>query len=202
MKNNINKLVAFAIGLSVMSVSIIPAFAEAVNQSTNANAAVNQSLDEIPNQSINNYTYGKSSVSQKSLLTLKGAIDSAVSTSETLALDDKKITYQDKMNDLNEEKDDASNTDDDKKDFDKDTNDNTLDALKQQKDFDTDKLVQQITIAYNNIVTSQMKIDKASKVIDINTKELNDAKLKENLSIYTSIDVKSTELQIQNLQNQ
>ena len=41
----------------------------------------------------------------------------------------------------------------------------TLNQPKQQRDFDEDKLIQKTTIAYNDIVTSQMKIDKATKTL-------------------------------------
>ena len=54
---------------------------------------------------------------------------------------------------------------DDKKDFNEDTRDIKLKQRKQQRDFDEDKLIQKITTAYNDIVTSQMKIDKAEKDI-------------------------------------
>ena len=40
------------------------------------------------------------------VLTLDDAIKSAISISDTLTLDEKKIAYQDKTNDLNEEQDD------------------------------------------------------------------------------------------------
>ena len=94
------------------------------------------------------------------------------------------------------------NINDDKKDLDKDTRDITLKQLKQQRDFDEDKLIQKTTTAYNNIVTSQMKIDKAAKLLELKNKELSDTKLKKDLGLITSIDLSGTELQIQNLQNQ
>lgn len=47
-----------------------------------------------------------------------------------------------------------------------------------------------------------MKIDKAAKVLEVKKKELSNANLKKNLGLMTSTDLRSTELQIQNLQNQ
>lgn len=185
MRKNINNLVAFAIGISVISGSVIPAFAADTIQNTTT------------------ITNVQTQASTKSVLTLNDAIKAAISNSDTLKLDDKKISYQDKINDVNEEINDANDKiNDDKKDLDEDTADVTLKQLKQQRDFNEDKLIQKTTTAYNNIVTSQMKIDKAAKLLEIKNKELSDAKLKKSLGLMTSIDLSGTELQIQSLQNQ
>ena len=45
-----------------------------------------------------------------------------------------------------------------------------------------------------------MKIDKAAKELEIKNKEIGDSKLKESLGMVTSTDLKSTELEIENLQ--
>jgi hypothetical protein len=184
MRKNINKLIAIAIGVSVMSGSIIPALAADATQQTTS-AATNVQM-----------------VNGKPLLTLDDAIKAAISNSDTLALDEKKISYQDKINDTNEKVDDASESiSDDKKDLDEDTRDITINQLKQQREFDEDKLIQKTTAAYNDIVTRQLKIDEAAKNIEIKTKNFNDATLKKNLGILTSTDLTSTQLQIENLQN-
>lgn len=185
MRKNINKLVAFAIGISVVSGNVIPAFAADTIQNTTT------------------ITNVQTQANAKSVLTLNDAIKAAISNSDTLKLDDKKISYQDKINDINEEINDANDKiNDDKKDLDEDTSDITLKQLKQQRDFDEDKLIQKTTTAYNNIVTSQMKIDKAAKLLEIKNKQLSDAKLKKSLGLMTSIDLSGTELEIQSLQNQ
>jgi hypothetical protein len=185
MRKNINKLVAFAIGISVMSGSIVPAFAADNTQQTTSTATVS-------GQTVNG----------KPLLTLDDAIKAAISSSDTLAFDEKKISYQDKINDVNEELDDFNNVNGDQEDFNKDTRDVTLDQLKQKRDFDEDKLIQKTTKAYNDIVTSQMKIDKATKALEVQNKLLNDANLKNRLGLMTTIDLTSTQLQIESLQNQ
>lgn len=193
MRKNINKLVAVAIGISVVSGGFVQAFADDANQSTNVTV----------NQSSNNYIYVQSGAAQKPLFTLQNAIDAAISNSATLELDDKTISYQYKFNDLNEDIDDANNNiDDDKKDLDQDTSKNKLNQLKQQKDFDKDKLIQKTTTAYNNIVTSQMKINKAAKLIALKNKEISDGKLKQSLGLLTAVDLSNIELQLQNLQKQ
>ena len=189
MRNNIYKLVAFAIGISVMSGSIVPAFAaDTTTQNTSTTTSV------------------QSQTMGKPILTLDDAIKTAISNSETLALDEQKISYQDKINNVNEKLDDFSvdsNTiSDENKKLDSDTADITLNQLKQQRDFDEDKLIQKTTKAYNDIVTSQMKIDKATKNLEIKNKELSDTKLKNSLGVLTSTDLTATQIQIETLQNQ
>ena len=96
MRRNVNKIVALAIGISVISGNIMPVFAAETTQST--------SIDNIQTQT-----------NQKSVITLDDAIKSAISISDTLILDGNKITYQDKTNDINEALDDFNNVSDDKK---------------------------------------------------------------------------------------
>ncbi|WP_026886048.1 TolC family protein [Clostridium beijerinckii] len=187
MRKNINKIIAFAIGISVMSGGIVPALAADSTQQT----AVSTST-----------TTNSQIVNGKPLITLDEAIKSAISISNTLAFDEQKISYQDKINDLNEKIDDNNGkTNSDKKDLDSDTADTTLKQVKQQRDFDEDKLIQKTTTAYNGIVTSQMKIDKATKDLEVKTKQLNDANLKKGLGIITATDLTNTQLQIESLQN-
>ena len=76
MRKNINKLVAFAIGVSVMSGSIIPAFAA-----------------DTTTQNTSTITSVQAQTNGKPVLTLDDAIKAAISNSETLALDEKKISY-------------------------------------------------------------------------------------------------------------
>jgi len=185
MRKNINKIVAFAIGVSVMSGSVMPVFAADTTQITQTTQSTNI----------------RTQTNQKTVLTLDDAIKSATSISDTLTLDEQKITYQDKTNDITKKQDDFNNVNDDKENYDNDTADNSLNKLKQQRDFDEDILIHKVTAKYNDIVTSQMKIDKAAKELEIKNKGLDDAKLKEGLGITISIDLKSTELEIENLQN-
>lgn len=182
MRKNLNKIVAFAIGISVVSGSFMPVFA--------ADNAVQ--IDTMINS-----LYSKN---QKLLLTLDDAIKGAVSASETIQMDTKKITYQDNVNDVNEDLDDYNNVSGDEEDFNEDTRDVTVDKLRQKRDFDEDILVQKVTKAYNEIVTSQLRIEKAAKELEINNKELSDAKFKESLGMITPTNLKSTELEIEDLQ--
>ncbi|AGF58484.1 hypothetical protein B0P06_003201 [Clostridium saccharoperbutylacetonicum] len=182
MRKNINKLVAFAIGISIMSGSIMPVFAA-----------------DTTKQDSNTVT-STQTISGKPLFTLDEAIKVAISNSDTLAIDDKKVSYQDKVNDVNERIDDATSVSGDKEDYNKDTRDNSLNQAEQKREFDEDAVIQKTTTAYNNIVTSQMKIDKAAKDLEVRTKQLNDLQLKKNLGIVTEVDLQNSQLNIQNLQ--
>jgi outer membrane protein TolC len=182
MRKNINKIVALAIGISVMSGSIMPVFAADITQST--------STTNIQTQT-----------NPKSVLTLDDAIKSAISISDTLTLDEMKISYQDKTNDITKKQDDFNNVVDDKESYDNDTADNSLNKLKQQRDFDEDILIHKVTTKYNDIVTSQMKIDEATKELEIKNNDLENSKFKASLGMTIDVDLKSSELDIQNLQN-
>jgi len=182
MKKKVNKIVAIAIGINIISGSIIPVFA--------ADAAQSISTNNIQTQ-----------MNQKSVLTLDESIKSSISISDTLALDEKKIAYQDKTNDITEKQDDFNNVSGDKKDYNDDSADISLAKLKQQRDFDEDLLIQKVTSKYNDIVTNQMKIQEAAKQLTIKNKKLDDAKFKNSLGMTTEIDLKAAELEIVNLQN-
>lgn len=189
MRRNISKLVAFAIGISVIGGSTVPAFAA-----------------ETTENNTTTITNVQAQTNGKILFTLEDAIKAAISNSDTLVLDEKKITYQDKINDTNEDLDDYNEDNeaitDDKKDLNEDTRDNTLKQLEQTRDFDQDILIQKTTTAYNGIVTSQKQIDQASKELEVKNKELNDANLKNNLGIITTTDLTTIKLDIEKLQNQ
>lgn len=187
MRRNINKIIAFAIGVSVMSGSVIPVFA-ADSTSTTATASSTAGTTTTAN-------------AQSNVLTLDDAIKSTISMSNTLALDEQKIAYQDKENDITKKADDFSNVNDNKQKYDDNTADTTLDQLKQQRDFDEDSLTQKVTDQYNNIVTSQMKIDMSTKQLAVDQQNLQHAKLQESLGISTSIDTQSKALAIQKEQN-
>jgi len=188
---NLNKIVAFFIAVSVISGNIVPALASDITQNTNI-------ITNLKNQE-----------SKKPVLTLDDAIKSAISNSEILELDEKKISYKDKINDLNEKIDDNPQLvgtaeieiPDEKKDLNENTREVNLKQAKQQRDFDEDKLIQKTTTTYNNIVTSQMKIDKAKKDIELKTKELSITKLKNDIGSATSIDLNANELKVQDLKD-
>lgn len=195
MRKNINRLVAFAIGISVMSGAAIPVFAaDATTTSTNTSTTT-ATVAQNNSASVQVQTV-------KPVLTLDDAITAAISNDDKLAYDEKAISYQNKINDGKESLDDAMSVGGDTEDFNEDTRDNKLKQLKQQRDFDEDIVIQKTTKAYNDLVTRQMKIDKMTGLLEVRNKELNNAKLKKNLGLVTSVELGDTELQIKSLQNQ
>ena len=192
MRKNIKKIIAFAIGISIMSGSIMPVFAADTTQSSTVQNASNANVET------NNI---QTNTNPKAVLTLDESIKSAISTSDTLAYDEMNISYQDKTNDIKEEQDDFKNVSDDVEDFHNDTADINLKKAKQTRDFDEDKLIKTVTDKYNVIVTNQMKINKAAKELESKNKDLEDDKLRESLGMKRLIDVKSTLLEREKLQN-
>jgi len=192
LKRNLNKIVAFAIGISIINGSIVSTFAADNTQNT----------DIIANMKIQ--------TDQKGVLTLDDAIKSAISISEILALDEKKISYTDKINDVNKTIDDNPQLvgkaeiemSDNRKDLNEDTRDIKLKQCKQQRDFDEDKLIQKVTNSYNDIVTSQMKIEKAKKDIELKNKDLSVIKVKNYVGSTISVDVDANTVSLEDLQNQ
>lgn len=190
MRRNINKIVAFAIGISIMSGSVMPVFAADTVQNTST------ATTNVQNNNIQTQT------NQKAVLTLDDAIKSAISISDPLKFDDKKISYQDKTNDLKEKQDEFNDVSGDQEDFNDDIRDINLKNLKQKRDFDEDSLRKKVTDKYNEIVTSQINISKSAKELEVKNKGLEDDKSRESLGMRRLIDVKSTELEIQKLQNE
>lgn len=191
MKKRLNKIVAFAIGISFMSVSVVPAFGDNITQNANNVSSV------------------QTKANQKPVLTLAEAIKAAINISDVLEFDEKKINYMDKINDINEKIDDNPQLigkaeiemPDSRKDFNKDTRDIKLKQSKEQKDFDEDKLIQKVTNIYNNIVTSQMKIEEEKRQIELKTKELSIGKVKKDSGVITELDLNGDELKIEDLKD-
>ncbi|EKQ51570.1 MULTISPECIES: TolC family protein [unclassified Clostridium] len=193
MKKSLSKIIAIAIWISIISGGIVPVFAAETIQSQNANNSVNTQIQG----------------NVKPILTLDESIKAAIDNSEILELDEKKITDTDKTNDVNEKIDDnpqlVGKTEipmpDDRKDLNEDIREINLKQVKQQKEFDEDKLTQKVTTAYNSIVTSQMGIEKAKKDIELKTKELNIAKVKKDDGMITETDLNANELRIEDLKD-
>lgn len=191
MKKVLRKIISITIGTSLISGSIAPAFASDTGRNND------------------NITNVQTQTTAKPLLTLDQAIKSAISSSEILALDEKKISYTDKINDLNEKIDDNPQlvgkaeiaVPDNKKDLDKDTHDVQLKQCKQQRDFDQDKITQKVTTVYNDMVTDQIKIDKLEKDINLKNIDLNIKKVENDEGITTPIDVESNSISLEDLQD-
>lgn len=174
-----------------MGGSLMPVFA--VDTTQEADASINTQIQ----------------TGASTMLTIDDAIKSAISTSETLELDDKKISYMDKTNDVNEQIDDNPQLvgkqeipmSDDMKDLNKDTRDVKLKQCEQQKDFDEDKLIQNVTTAYNDIITSQMKIDKLKKDMELKSEELNITKIENGVGSATDVEVDTSSNSLEDLKD-
>lgn len=176
MKKNINKLVAFAIGISVMSGSIVPAFA--------ADTAL---------QNTENITNVQTLAKQSSVFTLDDAITAAIANSSTIVLQSKKINLEDDKLDIQDDIDDDG--------YDYDNQELIVKQEKQKKDFMEDQVAQDTTDKYNDLVAQGKALDKIKKQINIKTKEVSDAQLKKSLGLITSIDLTQAQIDIQTLKN-
>ena len=189
MRKNLNKIVAFAIGISIISGSIVPAMAET--------KVTYIDLDTINQQ--------KKQVNSKPLLSLDDAIESALANSDKLKLYDRQISLLNNISNLQEKiedvKEEADKIDDDEIDFNEETRDIQLKQVKQQRDIMEDTIRYQTTNAYNALVTSQKEINKAQKNIEVTNNDINYTKLKADLGLKTSLELESAELKLEGLNN-
>lgn len=180
MKNKIKKLVAIGIGLSVMSGSIVPAFAAETSLNTQNTTSV---------QALSN---------ERKVLTLDAAVNAAIENSDKLYLKSKEITYyKEKMN-LQEKKDDLS---DQSLDFSYDQLDLQREEAKQNKEFIEDQIESDITKKYNDIVSGEIELDNLSRQLEIKNKDFENVKLQEQLGLVTATDMKTSQLEIETLKN-
>lgn len=203
MRKNINKLIALAIGISIISGSAMPVFAaeNVQNNSTNIVKAVTAATTTNATTSSNGNSgrvNAKDQVKQKPVLTLKNAIGAAISNSGKLALKSKEIKlYEDKL-DIQDELDDIQDNDND---FPYDKLELTVDQTKEQKDYMEDQITQDITNKYNDLITRNNELKKIKKQIEIKTIENEYVKLKKDLGLSTAIELKNAEVDFQKLKN-
>ncbi len=174
MRRNINKLVAFAIGVSVISGSAIPAFAaDATTQNTSITASVQ--------------------ASGKSVLTLEDAIAAGIANDSTIGLEIKNINLQEDKLDVQDAINDSG--------YDYDNQELVVKQEKQKRDFMEDQVAQNITDKYNDLIAQSKSLEKIKKQIEVETKKFNDAKLQKSLGLMTSINLSQVEINIQTLKN-
>lgn len=190
MRKNINKLIAFAIGISVMSGSAIPVFA-ADTTITSTNTSSTTATIAAQNTSTNTVVSGQ--VKTKPVLTLEAAIDAGLINSSQLGLQIKKVKLEEDKLDIQDELDDSG--------YLYDSQELAVKQEKEKKEFLEDQIAQDITNQYNDIVAKEKELNKLKKEIDIKAKELNDNKLRKNLGLITSIDMKSEEIKLQTSKN-
>lgn len=210
MRKNINKLIAFAIGISVVSGSSIPAFAEENSQvkaNTTSSTDMNSiTINTITNNIITNATsanksnviYAQDQTKKKLILTLEEAIDAALSNSGKLVLKSKEIRLYENKLDIQDELDDAQGNDNG---FPYDKLELTVDQTKEQKSYMEDQIAQDITNKYNDLITKGNDLNKIKKQLEIKTTENEYLKLKRDLGLSTEIEVKNAEIDLQKLEN-
>lgn len=188
MRKNINKLVAFAIGVSIMSGSVIPAFAAGTTTTNNTSA-----------QNTSTITSVQAHEKSKPVLTLKNAITTGLSNSDRIALQGKKIKLEEDKLDMADEFEDADDSDDNE--YSKDKQELAVKQEKENKENLEDQIAQLITDQYNNIVAKDKELNKLKKEVEIRTKEFKDTELRKKLGIKTSIEMKTEEIKIETLKN-
>lgn len=174
MRKNLNKIVAFAICMSVISGSAIPVMADTTSEIQNTSTVNNN------------------------VLTLNEAFESAKAKSNTLAILDKNIQLMQTTNSIVDKINDVKKNDNDYID---DKSKLSLDQLEQKRSFQIDKLKYDVTKAYNSMIISSKNINKLKKDIDLQKKEIEQAKLKRSLGLTTDINIDKVELDLQNNQN-
>ena len=185
MRKNLNKIVAFAIGVSVISGLAIPVMAD--TKVTYANS-------DSTNQN-----------NTKQVLTLEDAINGAKSCSNTIAILDENIRLMQNINSLSDKKDDVVNSSDDsgsgltdtQKDYDEDKRKLQLNQLEQKRDFMVDKLSQSVTNAYNALIISQLEISQLKNDIELQKTEIQQYNLKKSLGLVTDINIDQVNLGLQ-----
>jgi hypothetical protein len=178
MRNNIYKLVAFAIGISVMSGSIVPAFAaDTTTQNTSTTTNVQ----------------AQSQANVKPVLTLEDAIAAGIANDNTILLEIKNINLQEDKLDIQDDINDSG--------YDYDNQELVVKQEKQKRDFMEDQVAQNITDKYNDLIAQSKSLEKIKKQIEVETKKLSDVKLQKSLGLVTSINLSQAEINIQTLKN-
>ena len=176
MRKNINKLVAFAIGVSIIGGSIIPAFAA---DTTTQNTSITENVQAQGNI--------------KPVLTLEDAIAAGIANDNTILLEIKNINLQEDKLDIQDDINDNG--------YDYDNQELVVKQEKQKRDFMEDEVAQKITDKYNDLIAQSKSLEKIKKQIEVETKKFNDAKLQKDLGLMTSINLSQVEINIQTLKN-
>lgn len=173
MRKNLNKIIAFGIGLSIMSVNIMPALGDEV---------LNKEKISISNESIEKRN--------SNVLSLQDAIDAGILHDDEMKIYSSKIKYYKDLKDYYDEKDD---------DFGEDENNINIDAISQSKQFRLDGVEYEITMLYNNILLVQKQIELQQNVVKNKTAEIESFESGMDVGVKTSIEL---ETQKHNLQKE
>ncbi|MDO5517295.1 MAG: TolC family protein [Clostridium sp.] len=177
MSKNLNKIVAFAIGVSVFTGSVVPAM-----------AADTKAVTSVTSSSTTN---------KSKIYKVEDAVQDAVANSDRLAILNSSLSVLDAQKDVYEEYDDMGQDMDDKID----KVDIQISQAKQKRDFMQDNIKYNVTNDYNAIVLANEKIALAEENLKIKTDSYNQSKLKQQLGLSTSVSLKSEELELTKLKD-
>lgn len=178
MRKNLNKIIAFAIGVSVMSGSVLPVMAAEAQNTTNTSS--------------NTQSENKSSVYK-----VEDAVKDAIDNSDRLAILNGSLSVFDAQKDVYEEYDDMGQDMDDEID----KVDIQISQTKQKRDYMQDYIKYNITNDYNAIVLANEKIALAEENIKIKSDSINQSKLKNQLGLSTELNLKSEEAELTKLKD-
>lgn len=182
MKKNLNKIIAIAIGMSIMSGSIIPVFAADVTES--------------------GYNNVQSQGNQKSVLTLDDVVKAAISNSDKLTLKSQQITMYRSKEDLQDQTNDFYDSiGQTVYDFPYDKLELQIKQTKQEQEFLQDQITSDITNKYNAIILKQLDISESKSNLEIKNKELDYMKTKVAIGVATANQLEDKQIEIKSLQN-
>ncbi len=169
MKKNINKLIAFGIGLSVMVGNAVPVLAvDYKGSSTNVAAGAVTNDNKV--------------------LTLNKVIDAAVNNDEQIKVYNSQKKYYKDMQDYYDEVDDDNG---------EDKNDVNLKDVEQSKNFRVDGVEYEITNLYNDILLLQKQIELQEIVVNNKSVETEQYRLQQKHGLITSLKLEEYEQELQ-----
>ena len=178
MRKNLNKIIAFAIGVSVVSGSALPVMATEVKNTTNTSS---NSQSEI----------------NSGVYKVENAVEDAIANSDKLAILNSSLSVFNAQKDVYEKRDDMGQDMDDKID----KVDIQISQTKQKRDYVQDYIKYTVTNDYNAIVLANEKIALAEENIKIKSDSINQSKLKQQLGLSTELNLRSEEAELTKLKD-
>lgn len=172
MRKNLNKLIAFGIGISVMTSSIVPALGAEIK--TNV---ISQQIG--------------TKVNSVKTIELQEVIDAAINKDDNIRICTSNINYYKNLQDYYDE------NDNDYGDYGEDANEVQLKSAKQSREFRVDGVTYEITELYNNIVLMQKQIELQEINVSNKTVETDNEKLKAAQGLITQITLENQEQDLQ-----
>ncbi len=167
MRKNLNKFIAFGIGLSVMTSTMLPAMA--------AEASVNAVKTSQAGTTVN---------SGLKVLSLETAIDNAVSKDNQIKIYTAQYNYYKELDDYYDEVDDENGEDE---------NDVNKESAKQSIAFRRDGVKYEITNLYNSIILMEKQVEQQQTVVNNKEIETRNFKLNGYHGLKTTVDIENQE---------